>query len=191
MFSSRRPVSQRSSLRVSGRERPPQSATSPGAPGLRGRTKGNLNATLKNNNASHELLGAAPPTGYRTDRTNTKAPTTILAVVGAGVDILRRRPHLVDPDDAQRQHPEGPLLLDDDRLQCLGGRKLDVSQYGSHDLTAAGQDYQTILRHYYRDIALSCQPLRHTSRSAGSGSPAPRAGRHEGGHLVVTALGYA
>lgn len=126
-----------------------------GAPGLRGRTKGNLNATLKNNNASHELLGAAPPTGYRTDRTNTKAPTTILAVVGAGVDILRRRPHLVDPDDAQRQHPEGPLLLDDDRLRCLGGRKLDVSQYGSHDLTAAGQDYQTILRHYYRDIALS------------------------------------
>jgi hypothetical protein len=40
--------------------------------------KGNLNATLKNNNASHELLSAAPPTGCKTDGTNSKLPTTIL-----------------------------------------------------------------------------------------------------------------
>lgn len=41
-------------------------------------TKGNLNATLKNNNASHELLSAAPPTGCKTDGTNSTLPTTIL-----------------------------------------------------------------------------------------------------------------
>jgi peptidoglycan hydrolase-like amidase len=40
--------------------------------------KGNLNATLKNNNASHELLSAAPPTGCKTDGTNSKLPTSIL-----------------------------------------------------------------------------------------------------------------
>src|SRR3954447_13535937 len=40
--------------------------------------KGNLNATLKNNDASHQLLSAAPPTGCRTDGTNTTLPTTIL-----------------------------------------------------------------------------------------------------------------
>ena len=39
--------------------------------------KGNLNATLKNNNASHELL-AAGPTGCSTDGTNSKLPSTIL-----------------------------------------------------------------------------------------------------------------
>jgi hypothetical protein len=38
--------------------------------------KGNLNATLKNNNASHELLSG--PTGCSTDGTNSKLPTTIL-----------------------------------------------------------------------------------------------------------------
>jgi hypothetical protein len=82
--------------------------------------KGNLNATLKNNNASHELL-ASQPTGCRTDGTNTKLPTTILVYrVGLGqVDRVAF--------DAQRQHPDGALLLDDDRLQCLGGRRLDVA----------------------------------------------------------------
>ena len=39
--------------------------------------KGNLNATLKNNNASHQLLTSAP-TGCSTDGTNTTAPSTIL-----------------------------------------------------------------------------------------------------------------
>jgi len=39
--------------------------------------KGNLNATLKNNNASHELL-ASGPTGCSTDGTNSKLPSTIL-----------------------------------------------------------------------------------------------------------------
>jgi len=39
--------------------------------------KGNLNATLKNNNASHQFLSAAPG-GCSTDGTNTKLPTTIL-----------------------------------------------------------------------------------------------------------------
>ncbi len=38
--------------------------------------KGNLNATLKNNNASHELLSAA--TGCKTDGTNSTLPTSIL-----------------------------------------------------------------------------------------------------------------
>ncbi len=40
--------------------------------------KGNLNATLKNNNASHQFLASSPPTGCSTDGTNTKLPTTIL-----------------------------------------------------------------------------------------------------------------
>ncbi len=41
-------------------------------------TKGNLNATLKNQNASHAFLGSTPPTGCKTDGTHTKLPTTIL-----------------------------------------------------------------------------------------------------------------
>src|SRR3954451_18883502 len=44
------------------------------APGARG----NLNRTLKNNNASHQLLTALPPTGCRTDGTNSRLPSTIL-----------------------------------------------------------------------------------------------------------------
>ncbi|MEU4335426.1 SpoIID/LytB domain-containing protein [Micromonospora lupini] len=45
--------------------------------------KGNLNATLKNNNASHELVSGA--TGCSTDGTNTKLPSTILVYrVGLG-----------------------------------------------------------------------------------------------------------
>ncbi len=40
--------------------------------------KGNLNATLKNDNASHEFLSAAPPSGCKTDGTNSTLPTTIL-----------------------------------------------------------------------------------------------------------------
>jgi peptidoglycan hydrolase-like amidase len=44
------------------------------APGARG----NLNATLKNENASHQLLTPAPPTGCRTDGTNSRLPSTIL-----------------------------------------------------------------------------------------------------------------
>ncbi len=39
--------------------------------------KGNLNATLKNNNASHEFLTSAP-TGCTTDGSNTTLPSTIL-----------------------------------------------------------------------------------------------------------------
>ncbi|MGC9670048.1 SpoIID/LytB domain-containing protein [Planosporangium sp. 12N6] len=47
--------------------------------------KGNLNATLKNNNASHELLDGTPPTGCKTDGTNTTLPTSILVYrVGLG-----------------------------------------------------------------------------------------------------------
>ncbi|WP_189334410.1 peptidase inhibitor family I36 protein [Actinoplanes ianthinogenes] len=46
--------------------------------------KGNLNATLKNNNASHELLTGGP-TGCGTDGTNTTPPSTILVYrVGLG-----------------------------------------------------------------------------------------------------------
>ncbi|MEU8263463.1 peptidase inhibitor family I36 protein [Micromonospora sp. NPDC048999] len=40
--------------------------------------KGNLNATLKNNNASHELLSTGGTTGCSTDGTNSKLPSTIL-----------------------------------------------------------------------------------------------------------------
>ncbi|SHG00925.1 SpoIID/LytB domain protein [Jatrophihabitans endophyticus] len=40
--------------------------------------KGNLNATLKNQNASHQLLSAAPPTGCKTDGSNTTLPSSIL-----------------------------------------------------------------------------------------------------------------
>ena len=39
---------------------------------------GNLNATLKNNNASHELLSTDVPTGCKTDGTNSILPSTIL-----------------------------------------------------------------------------------------------------------------
>jgi Peptidase inhibitor family I36/Stage II sporulation protein len=47
--------------------------------------KGNLNRTLKNNNASHQLITAAPPTGCRTDGTNSRLPSTILVYrVGLG-----------------------------------------------------------------------------------------------------------
>ncbi|MFI0791845.1 SpoIID/LytB domain-containing protein [Micromonospora rubida] len=47
--------------------------------------KGNLNATLKNNNASHQLLGTGGPTGCTTDGTNSKLPSTILVYrVGLG-----------------------------------------------------------------------------------------------------------
>ncbi|MFC9973940.1 peptidase inhibitor family I36 protein [Spirillospora sp. NPDC127200] len=41
--------------------------------------KGNLNSGLKNQNASHQLLGSTtPPTGCKTDGTHSKLPTTIL-----------------------------------------------------------------------------------------------------------------
>ena len=40
--------------------------------------KGNLNSGLKNQNASHKFLSSVPPTGCKTDGTNSKLPTTIL-----------------------------------------------------------------------------------------------------------------
>ncbi|MEU6711469.1 SpoIID/LytB domain-containing protein [Nonomuraea sp. NPDC046802] len=40
--------------------------------------KGNLNATLKNQNASHQFVSSTTPTGCKTDGTDTKLPTTIL-----------------------------------------------------------------------------------------------------------------
>lgn len=40
--------------------------------------RGNLRSALYNNNASHQFLSAAPPTGCRTDGTNTTPPSTIL-----------------------------------------------------------------------------------------------------------------
>ncbi len=165
-------------------------------------TKANLNATLKNNNASHEFLSGSTPTGCKTDGTNSTKPTTILVyrvqlgrvdrvafktyaknvlpervdlelagrvaqrrrdgghelrvVLGPALDppdllgsVLRRagrhrrpgvppelgtdvdqrccRPHLGHPDDPQRQHPAGSLLLDHHGLRCLGRRQLDVA----------------------------------------------------------------
>lgn len=41
-------------------------------------TKGNLNATLKNNEASHQFLSPPPPSGCSSDGTNTRLPTSIL-----------------------------------------------------------------------------------------------------------------
>ena len=40
--------------------------------------KRNLDSALKNQNASHKFLGSTPPTGCKTDGTNSKLPTTIL-----------------------------------------------------------------------------------------------------------------
>lgn len=40
--------------------------------------KGNLDSSLKNQNASHQFLSSTPPTGCKTDGTNTKLPSTIL-----------------------------------------------------------------------------------------------------------------
>ncbi len=40
--------------------------------------KGNLISSLKNQNASHKFLSSAPPTGCKTDGTDSKLPTTIL-----------------------------------------------------------------------------------------------------------------
>ncbi|MEW2354853.1 SpoIID/LytB domain-containing protein [Spirillospora sp. NPDC029432] len=40
--------------------------------------KGNLNSSLKNQNASHQFLGSTPPTGCKTDGTHSRPPTTIL-----------------------------------------------------------------------------------------------------------------
>ncbi|MFB4308534.1 SpoIID/LytB domain-containing protein [Actinomadura sp. GTD37] len=51
--------------------------------------KGNLNSSLKNQNASHKFLSSAPPTGCKTDGTNSKLPTTIL-VYRASLDRVDR-----------------------------------------------------------------------------------------------------
>ena len=52
--------------------------------------KGNLNATLKNQNASHQFLGATtPPTGCKTDGSDSRLPTTIL-VYRASLDRVDR-----------------------------------------------------------------------------------------------------
>jgi hypothetical protein len=40
--------------------------------------KGNLSAALKNQNASHQFLSSTPPSGCKTDGTDSKLPTTIL-----------------------------------------------------------------------------------------------------------------
>ncbi|MDI6104289.1 SpoIID/LytB domain-containing protein [Actinoplanes sp. NEAU-A12] len=51
--------------------------------------KGNLNATLKNNNASHELVSSGGQTGCSTDGTHSKPPSTIL-VYRAGLGRVDR-----------------------------------------------------------------------------------------------------
>jgi peptidoglycan hydrolase-like amidase len=190
--------------------------------------KGNLNATLKNNNASHDLL-ASQPTGCKTDGTNTKLPTSILVYrVGLGqVDRVTFETYVknVLPNEWVSSWPSASLdagavavksygwywALHSTR-KTSGGQCYDVrddtadqvykpssaqsstssavdrtwstrmtrsgnilmahycstttacgawvdgnwmSQYGSRDLASAGQDFRTILRHYYTDIALS------------------------------------
>ncbi|MFC5926494.1 peptidase inhibitor family I36 protein [Micromonospora vulcania] len=189
--------------------------------------KGNLNATLKNNNASHELLSG--PTGCSTDGTNSKLPTTILVYrVSLGrVDRVDFKTYVknVLPNEWITSWPKASLeagamavksygwywALHSTR-KTSGGQCYDVrddtgdqvyrpssaqastssavdstwsarltrsgnilqahycatttacggwvdgdwlSQYGSRDLANAGNGYQTILRHYYRDVAIS------------------------------------
>jgi peptidoglycan hydrolase-like amidase len=193
------------------------------APGV----KANLNATLKNNNASHELL--TTPTGCRTDGTNTTLPTSILVYrVHLGrVDRVGFKTYVknVLPNEWIASWPRASLdagavavksyawywALHSTR-KTPGGQCYDVrddtadqvyrpssaqastssavdrtwstrmtrsgnilmahycstttacsawvdgnwmSQYGSRDLAAAGQDFRTILHHYYRDVVLS------------------------------------
>jgi hypothetical protein len=190
--------------------------------------KGNLDATLKNNNASHELL-ESPPTGCKTDGTNTTLPSSILVYrVGLGrVDRVDFKTYVknVLPNEWVSSWPGASLdagavavksygwywALHSTR-KTSGGACYDVrddtadqvyqpssaqsstssavdrtwstrmtrsgnvlvahycstttacgdwvdgdwmSQFGSRDLANAGQDYRTILRHYYTDIALS------------------------------------
>jgi peptidoglycan hydrolase-like amidase len=189
--------------------------------------KGNLNATLKNNNASHELISG--PTGCSTDGTNAKLPTTILVYrVSLGrVDRVDFKTYVknVLPNEWITSWPKASLeagamavksygwywALHSTR-KTSGGQCYDVrddtgdqvyrpssaqastsaavdstwstrmtrsgnilqahycatttacggwvdgdwlSQYGSRDLANAGQSYQTILQHYYSDVAIS------------------------------------
>jgi peptidoglycan hydrolase-like amidase len=191
--------------------------------------KGNLNATLKNNNASHELLTAGGPTGCSTDGTNSKLPSTILVYrVGLGrVDRVDFKTYVknVLPNEWVTSWPDASLeagavavksyawywALHSTR-KTSGGDCYDVrddtadqvyrpssaqsstssavdstwssrmtrsgnilqahycatttgcgawvdgdwlSQYGSRDLANAGKSYETILRHYYSDVAVS------------------------------------
>jgi peptidoglycan hydrolase-like amidase len=60
--------------------------------------KGNLNSTLKNQNASHQFLGSAPPAGCKTDGTHSKLPTTILVyrVSLNRVDRVSFKPYVKD-----------------------------------------------------------------------------------------------
>ncbi|MEV4705397.1 peptidase inhibitor family I36 protein [Actinoplanes sp. NPDC049316] len=191
--------------------------------------KGNLNATLKNNNASHELVSSGGPSGCSTDGTNTKLPSTILVYrTGLGrVDRVDFKTYVknVLPNEWVTSWPDASLeagamavksygwywALHSTR-KTSGGQCYDVrddtadqvyrpssaqsstssavdrtwsarmtrsgnilqahycstttacggwvdgdwlSQYGSRDLANAGKSYQTILRHYYDDVALS------------------------------------
>ena len=200
--------------------------------------KGNLNATLKNNNASHELLSSAP-TGCKTDGTNTTLPSTILvyrvslgrvdrvafktyvknvlpnewisswpaASLNAGAMAVKSYgwywalhstrttpggacydvrddtgdqvyqpsfggdlhecgggPHLDHPDDPQRQHPAGALLLDDDSLRRLGRRELDVPvrlARPGRGRQGVRRDPEVLLRRHRAHL------LSHSSRSQG------------------------
>ncbi|WP_084599363.1 SpoIID/LytB domain-containing protein [Actinoplanes subtropicus] len=190
--------------------------------------KGNLDATLKNNNASHEFLTGGP-TGCSTDGTNSKLPSTILVYrVGLGrVDRVDFKTYVknVLPNEWVSGWPAASLesgavavksyawywALHSTR-KTAGGQCYDVkdntddqvykpssaqsstssavdntwstrmtrsgnilqahycstttacgawvdgnwmSQYGSRDLANAGDSYQTILRHYFRDVTLS------------------------------------
>ncbi|MFC3993796.1 SpoIID/LytB domain-containing protein, partial [Actinoplanes siamensis] len=191
--------------------------------------KGNLNATLKNNNASHELLGTGGPTGCSTDGTNSTPPSTILVYrVGLGrVDRVDFKTYVknVLPNEWVTSWPDASLKAGAVAVRSYawywalhstrktsGGQCYDVrddtadqvyrpstaqtstssavdstwstrmtrngnilqahycstttacgawvagdwmSQYGSRDLANAGSTYQTILRHYYDDVALS------------------------------------
>ncbi|MFB4303106.1 SpoIID/LytB domain-containing protein [Actinomadura sp. NTSP31] len=190
--------------------------------------KGNLNSTLKNNNASHQLL-VSQPSGCKTDGSNTTLPSSILvyrvslgrvdrvdfktyvknvlpnewvsswpgASLDAGAMAVKSyawywalhstrktsggacydvrddtgdqvyRPSsavsstsaAVDRTWSTRMTRSGNILIAhycSTTTAC--GAWVDgnwMSQYGSRDLANAGQDFRTILRHYYTDIALS------------------------------------
>ncbi|NHN56276.1 SpoIID/LytB domain-containing protein [Calidifontibacter sp. DB0510] len=187
----------------------------------------NLNATLKNNNASHEFLTPGPR-GCKTDGTNTKLPTTILvyrvkqhrvdrvpfktyvknvlpnewitswpreslkagavAVKSFGwywaLHSTKRTPggqcyDVTDDTQSQVYRPGSATASTNAAVDATWGVRMTrsgnilqahycatstacsawvsgnwMSQYGSRDKARSGQGYRTILRSYYRDIAL-------------------------------------
>ena len=76
------------------------------------------------------VLGAAldpQDAERRSATTSDHTATRCTGRLGDGVDERRGGRDVGHPDDAQREHPPGPLLLDDDGVRRLGQRRLDVA----------------------------------------------------------------